>query len=690
MNLERWNKLKVTLADAIAVDPARRAGFLEDSGLEADDIVEIESLLRNEVEARDFLSIPASGFAADFFPTNENGSDLRVIGAYEIVDELGAGGMGAVFLGERRDGKFAQRVAIKMIRREFNTEAIRKNFDREKNILAALSHSNIAGLLDAGTTDDGVPYLAMEYVEGVRVDSFCYENNLDLKARLKLFNKICEAVAFAHRHLIVHRDIKPSNILVTADGTPKLLDFGISKILDAEPADSSTTLHSAMTPEYASPEQINGQPVTTATDVYSLGVVLYKMLTGAHPFKQPGQSNNELYKAITGEEPTAPSLVERKHGSSGSSEIDHSPPSFAASQLKGDVDNIVLKAIRKDPEIRYQSVEQLSADIWRFMDGKPVEARPATPAYRLSRFYLRNRFAVTASVLVFVTLIAGVAVSLWQARVARANAVAAAIESDNAKAEQAKAEKLSRFLMRIVSYASPNWYSEGYRFGGEARVIDALDDMAGKIDAEFADQPDVLAELHHNFGDAYFARSEPGTREKARSHFERAYELRVSYHGNWHELVAKDMAYLYWVQVPPRSEQSIQLLSDAIVMMRATNPKNLNLPYMLEDYYHRLSDDTKQELSDLYLRHVPQPAPNDKYMAANQLFDEMLGLLRFHFAEDTEQILLQKCSGATLKFHAGRMSESEEFYQACKQAVVKYPDLLPRLEGYRKVSGRTD
>jgi serine/threonine-protein kinase len=222
VNLERWNKLKVTLADAIAVDPARRAGFLEDSGLEPDDIVEIESLLQNEVEARDFLSIPASGFAADFFPTNENGSDLRVIGAYEIVDELGAGGMGAVFLGERRDGKFAQRVAIKMIRREFNTEAIRKNFDREKNILAALSHSSIARLLDAGTTDDGVPYLAMEYVEGVRVDSFCYENNLDLKARLKLFNKICEAVAFAHRNLIVHRDIKPSNILVTADGTPKL------------------------------------------------------------------------------------------------------------------------------------------------------------------------------------------------------------------------------------------------------------------------------------------------------------------------------------------------------------------------------------------------------------------------------------------------------------------------------------
>jgi len=193
----------------------------------------------------------------------------------------------------------------------------------------------------------------------------------------------------------------------------------------------------------------------------------------------------------------------------------------------------------------------------------------------------------------------------------------------------------------------------------------ALYDLAPKIDTEFADQPDVLAELHHHFGDAYLNRKEPGNQDKARSHFQRAYELRHTYYGGWHELLAKDMVYLYWSEKPPRSEESVKMLSDAIVMMRGTNPKNLNLPFMLEDYFHRLS---RAEFHDMFLRNVPQPAPNDKYLAADQLFDEMLGLLRLHFAEDSNQIVTQKCAGMALKRRVNKIAEADAFYDACTLA----------------------
>lgn len=658
-----WKYLKDLLAAALELDTEGRNKLLARSDIDAATRAEIESLLKLTDDAADFLSVPASGFSKEFFAENGNGhyASPRRLGVYEITGELGTGGMGAVYLAERRDGKFEQKVAIKMLRREFNTTTIRKNFEHEKDILAALVHPNIAGLLDTGESDDGIPYLVMEYVDGLPVDEFCYKNNLDLLARLKLFNKICEAVAFAHRNLIVHRDLKPTNILVRADGTPKLLDFGISKILDAESGDSSTTLLGAMTPEYASPEQINGQTVTTGSDVYSLGIVLYKMLTGAHPFKRGRQTNSELFKAITDDEPTAPSAI--SNSDDPRSKIQN-PKSLA-----GDLDNIILKSIRKNPERRYGSVEQFSADIWRYIDGKPVEARAATRAYRLSKFYKRNKIAVTAGVLIFAALVAGISVALWQTSVARANAAAAVIESDNAKAEQEKAAKVSRFMMKIIRYANPGWYAEGYGFKGEARVIDALDDMASKIDIEFADQPDVLAELHHHFGDAYLTRGEAGGREKARSHFERAFELRRLHYGDWHELVAKDMAYLYWVQARPHPEPSVQMLSDAIVMMRATNPRNLNLPFMLEEYFHALSSDDSRESHELYLRHVSGGAPNDKYLAADQLFDELIELLRFHFAEDSEQIVRQKCAGMLLKYKVDKLDEAEAFYQACTRGL---------------------
>lgn len=658
---DSWRQVKSLLMDALDLDPAARGSFLDD--LDPFIRPEVEALLAMEDAADCAFTASALDLSKDFLvelcePSPVSGQQ---IGPYRVVSELGIGGMGAVYLAKRADERFDQRVAIKLLKREFNIDRLRRSFKREIDILAKLSHPNIARIYDTGTTSDGIPYIVMEYIDGLPIDTYCDRNDLGLIDRLKLFNKACEAVAYAHQNLIVHRDIKPSNILVTSDGVPKLLDFGISKPLDSEEnIANGTTVRGAMTPEYASPEQIDGGRITTSTDIYSLGILLFKLLTGTYPYDYKKRSSGSIFHEITAEDPIPPS-----HIPEATTLIDRS-------QLKGDIDNIILKALSKQPEDRYPTVQRFTEDNWRFIDGQPVSARAATFSYRLSKFYRRNRLPVIAGFLLLVSILGGSVTFLWQANVARANAAIAVAESDNAKTEQKKAEKVSNFMMKFFRYANPKWYAEGYSSGGEARVIDAIDDMAPKLDAEFADQPDVLAELHHHFGDAYMARREPGGQEKARMHFERAFELRRAYYGNWHELLAKDMVYLYWSAPPPRSEETIKILSDAIVMMRATNPKNLNLPYMLEDYFHRLSDDERSAEHEVFLRNVPQPAPNDKYLAADQLFDEMMGLLRLHFAEDSVQIVTQKCSGMILKQRVGKFDEAEEFFQTCSKANQDY------------------
>ena len=351
------------------------------------------------------MSLTAGEFSGDFFGMSSEARDFKQqIGVYEIVSDLGFGGMGAVYLARRADGKFEQTVAIKMLRREFNTERLRRTFEREKDILAALSHSNIARLLDAGSTTEGIPYLVMEYVKGEPLDEFCRRRQLSLDERLRLFTKVCEAVAYAHRNLIVHRDLKPSNILVSEDGEPKLLDFGISKLLGTDGADGvgGVTQLGALTPHYASPEQVRGETVTTASDVYSLGVVLFKVLTDRLPYRSTEKTNGDLQRAITESAPPLPSASAQT--------------ADMTSRLKGDLDNIVLKSLSKEPERRYHTVDQFAADLRRFAEGQPVMARPATLPYRAIKFYGRNKVSVWAAALILISLCAGIVAALSQAR----------------------------------------------------------------------------------------------------------------------------------------------------------------------------------------------------------------------------------------------------------------------------------
>ncbi len=520
MNSENWQKVEQLLNAALELTPGKRRKFLAEIG--ADDVRrDVESLLDAEQQAENFLAFPAVAFSADFFDDEEFTDALvgQQIGNYKIVGELGFGGMGAVYLGERSDGKFAQQVAVKLLKRELNTADIRRRFGRERQILAALSHPNIARLLDAGTTDDGLPYLVMEYVEGLPVNEFCDIENLDLNSRLEIFRTICDAVAFAHRNLIVHRDLKPSNILVTKDGIPKLLDFGISKLLTPEfesESEHTVTKLGAMTPEYASPEQLRGESVTTATDVYSLGVILYELLTNHRPFEFTKQSAEEIVRAVCETEPKPPSgawrdaeLSEPPAAAGGLNSTnsegkvkpfatangsDRKTRRVATSQLRGDLDNIVLKALKKEPSRRYSSVEQFAEDIRRHLADLPVVARPDTLSYRAVKFFNRNRIAVFAAFLIFLTLIGGIVATVWQARRAEAN--------------QIKAEKrfndVRRLSNALLFELSPK--IERLQGATEAREIlvtralEYLDSLAQEAEGDFGLQSE-LASAYEKIGD---------------------------------------------------------------------------------------------------------------------------------------------------------------------------------------------
>lgn len=458
MQKEKWKQVKELLNEVLEIEPAERLNHLENADVECEIRREVESLLAFEEKAGEAMQIPAINFSKDFFDGAKKTLIGQQIGVYRIVREIGYGGMGAVYLAERSDGKFAQQVALKLLKREMNTADLRRRFEREREILATLDHPNITRLLDAGTTDDGIPFLAMEYVEGLPIDSYCNKHQLDLNQRLNLFCEVCHAVDFAHRNLVVHRDLKPSNILVTNDGMPKLLDFGISKILSGEfdQTDSATvTKLGVMTPSYASPEQLQRKSVTTATDIYSLGIIFYELLSGHRPFEDKEDDLNEIYKAVIETDPSLPSVmletrsrnfkqktqakteVKDFEERSGVREPYNQTASFKArvtspqavnvkpQSLKGDLDNIILKALKKEPERRYLSAENLAEDIRRHQNGLPVTARPDTFAYRAGKFVKRNSLAVGAGALVLLAIIGGLAATLWQARVAQAERVKA-------------------------------------------------------------------------------------------------------------------------------------------------------------------------------------------------------------------------------------------------------------------------
>jgi eukaryotic-like serine/threonine-protein kinase len=410
VNPDRWNRVKDLFQQALERKPGERAPFLAAACAGDDELNrEVMDLLRAHEEAGSFLESPAlSGLES----LEASPPPRTRIGPYAILDELGQGGMGTVFLAARDDDAYRKKVAIKLIRSGADSEAIVRRFRTERQILANLSHPNIAALLDGGTTEDGLPYLVMEYIEGEPIPAYCARHHLSVAGRLELFRKVCGAVRHAHRNLVVHRDIKPGNVFVTTDGVPKLLDFGLAKLLDPEgnvlPEDLTAAHERLMTPAYASPEQLRGRQVTTASDVYSLGVLLYEILAGTHPYGDRRGDFSALVSAVCHEDPPPPSAAARtSEGAAGAAR---------ARELSGDLDAIVLKAMRKEPGERYGSVDDLSADLEHYLERRPVTARRGSWAYVLGKGVRRHRVAIAAGFAVVASLVAGIVLSRIEAR----------------------------------------------------------------------------------------------------------------------------------------------------------------------------------------------------------------------------------------------------------------------------------
>ena len=464
MNANR-QQLKELFHAAVELAPHDREAFLK-ANCAADDELhcEVSALLTAHESAGDFIQQPALvdvGLVANDETNRSAAVTGQQIGSYQIIRELGRGGMGAVYLAARADESFDKQVALKLIKRGMDSDAIIKRFVMERQILANLDHPNIARLIDGGTTEDGLPYFVLEYIEGTTITRYCDQHKLNTMERLKLFRQVCAAVQFAHQNLIVHRDLKPSNIIVTEDGTPKLLDFGIAKLLNPERSfethEATATMMRLLTPEYASPEQLRGLPITTASDVYSLGVVLYELLSGHRPFNFESRSPDEVARMIAASEPIRPSVVitriEAARHTDDADQISPTPEAIGRTRdgnveklrrrLTGDLDNILLKALRKEPARRYASVQEFSEDIRRHLEGLPVTASPDTLAYRASKFIHRHRASVLASVFILFSLLAGITATAWQAR--RANL-------ERAKAERRfnETRKLSNYLMTDV------------------------------------------------------------------------------------------------------------------------------------------------------------------------------------------------------------------------------------------------
>jgi non-specific serine/threonine protein kinase/serine/threonine-protein kinase len=410
MTAERWERLEELFHTALEQPPSRRDAFLADRSRDDPELkAEVEKLLRADEHATAFVGGADAGIGR--VATTLVPQDGR-IGAYRIVRELGRGGMGTVYLGERADAHFQMRVAIKLIKRGMDSDAVLERFRHERQILAGLVHPNIARLLDGGTTGEGLPYFVMEYVDGQAIDDYARAHALSVEQQLGLFRQVCAAVTYAHQHLVVHRDIKPSNIAVTAEGVPKLLDFGIAKLLEADDAPATPATEAggqAMTPQYASPEQLRGERVTTVSDVYGLGILLYELLTGARPYEVSGRSAEEIRQIALRGDIAKPSVAAANRG-------DYA----VARRLRGDLDTILLTALRRDPAERYASVALLADDVRRHVEGLPVTARGDSWTYRAARFVRRRKLGVAAAAAIVVTLVGGVIATSYQARVARA------------------------------------------------------------------------------------------------------------------------------------------------------------------------------------------------------------------------------------------------------------------------------
>jgi len=620
-------RLEELLAEALGRRPEKRAAYLDKACADDSELrQEIEELLELSDEAADYfdkLSGEIVG-AAPLEIESAVGAQIR-IGPYRTIAAIGRGGMGAVYRAERVAGEFNQEVALKLLHRDMDTPELRARFLAERQLLAGLAHPNIARLLDGGVTEESRPYFVMELVEGRPITRHCAENRLPVEEILRLFLEVVGAVSYLHRNLVVHRDLKPSNIFVDRNGQVKLLDFGIAKALaDAPEAGMLTrTGQQLMTPEYAAPEQLRGEPVTTATDVYALGSLLYELLTG----RRPHEGRRTDGRTPTQELPPTPSSMVGSATARSETEV-----AFSRGEISRDLDAICLKALRPDPEVRYPSAEQLGQDIERHLDGQPVGARTGTFGYRAALFVRRNRGGVVIAAVVLALMLLGLVreISL-RGEAERARAAA--------EVEAAKAVAVSRFLGDLLSSVDPKKAQ-----GEEVLVADVLDQASIRIaeNEELENQPEVEAAVRRTIGSTYISL---GRYPDAREHLERAAELL-----GWPESrdpealsAAAELGVLY---------QRLGLAAEAEVLIRTV--LEIRVETLGEDHPSSLM--SLNQLADLYfaMGRIDEVEPLDR---------KTLEIRRRVLGEDHPDTLRSLNGLAATLFNHGRYAEAAPLFE---------------------------
>ncbi|WP_337871647.1 serine/threonine-protein kinase [Ignavibacterium sp.] len=591
MNSHRLNRIKDLFDKSVSLNQNERESFLNNEcGDDIDIKNEVISLINSLNITEDFLEQPLTISEQE----KVNFVDPYIgkqIGNYIIDGEAGVGGMGIVYSGKRNDKEFEQKVAIKILKHGITSEYLSKRFQIERQTLANLQHPNIARLLDGGRTIDGLPYLVMEYIDGIPITQYCSENKLSLEQKLNVFRKVCSAVQYAHQNLVIHRDLKPGNILITKNANVKLLDFGIAKLIGEDLADYTDGLTKTgvwhLTPEYASPEQIKGEKITTASDVYSLGVLLYQILTGIQPYRITNNSPVVINKIITEEKIQKPS-EKVKDKSAAHTESKLFLNDKISNQLKGDLDNIVSKAMSKDPLRRYASVEQFSEDIRRHLTGLPVIAQKDTTGYRLKKFIQRHKVGFVLSIGFIVFLIASMIAIIWQANVA-------ASERDNAKNEAEKVETVNSFLLEMLSSVDPT------EVGRDVKVYDVLKKASAYVGQKFSSHPEIEALLRKTIGKTLVNLSEY---DEAEVHLLKSLELNNKVFGNKSYQSAESLhelaLYYHWVG-DLSSSDSLYKESIRIFRMNPDSPPRA-IASTLNDFATLLQDQShfKESLTYLY------------------------------------------------------------------------------------------
>ena len=664
---ERWERLQELFSRAVELSGAERQTFVakETAGDTELRTELLELLACDNGGSRTGPLTLALGAALDTTTRDRRKALLgRVLGNYKLVSVLGHGGTGTVYLGERADRQYSAQVAVKIVDSGTMQGELGLRFRAERQILASLNHANIARLIDAGETEEGNPYLVMEYVHGEPLDRYCDRQQLGVRERLQLFLDICSAVQYAHQNLVVHRDLKPANILVTAEGAPKLLDFGIAKLLDAGDAAAAAMALTRMndrllTPEYASPEQILGRAVTTASDVYALGVVLYELLTGLRPYTVPASASQlELERSICITDPLRPSAAVKRARESGPLEGQSEMLAVAAARrltpdklqkrLAGDIDAIVMRALRKEPQHRYNSIEQLASDIRRYLTREPVQARQGNWLYYSQRFIRRHAFGVTAGVAFIIFLATFATVATIQAqRIAE--------ERDRVKLENAQATAVSDFMVGVFAQADPFTYVEN----DEAKPKTADELLAGagrRVREDLSQHPEVRARLLEHIGRAYRRRNED---KEAISYLRDAVHLRKQISGGGDAATADVMADL---AVSMREDGDV--LGSETVLAEATS--------MLQRLNQKRSTTYARVLANRGRAEMKLGKPD----AAQKYFDESLALRRELSGPRDPEVAALLVELAILLTWKDNLVAAEH---AAREAVDIYSTALPKL-----------